>query len=140
MSRLIFLALLSLAFAGAPAFASGVQAAEATGVGVATDPAATALEAKVREIEHLAITEHWRVSNAKIEALAPQDGALTAGQRQRIDYVRLRNLALAGDQPGALQGLAELLGEDLPAPPRVRGYCMAFRRVAHSSASPPALR
>jgi diguanylate cyclase (GGDEF)-like protein len=116
MSRPLAIALLWLAFACAcgPSFAAHATPADAA-----------ALEAKVEEIERLAVTAHWSVSDARIDALAPQRSALTPLQRHRVDFVRLRNRALAGDQPAALEGLAELLKQDLPVPLRVRVYTTA---------------
>ena len=113
MFRLVAIALLWLAFACAPAFA------------VDSSPANAALEAKVQEIEQLAVTEHWSKSDAAIAALAQQRSALTPLQRQRIEFISLRNRALAGDQPAALKGLAELLKQDMPVPLRVRIYATA---------------
>lgn len=83
------------------------------------------LEAQVQEIERLAVTAHWSRSDARIDALASRFDALTPLQRHRLDYVRLRNRALAGDQPAALKGFTELLKQDLPVPLRVRVYTTA---------------
>ena len=113
MYRLVAIALLWLALACKPAAA-------------ATGPVdATTLEAQVQEIERLAVTAHWSQSDARIRALGPRLDALTPLQRHRLDYVRLRNRALAGDQPAALKGFTELLKQDLPAPLRVRVYTTA---------------
>src|SRR5690606_23380107 len=106
-------ATLLLALAVAPAFASD------------------ALEAKVQEIERLSVTAHWKVSNAKIRELAARSDALTPGQRQRVEFVRLRNLGVAGDQHAALQGLGELLEQDLAPPLRVRVYATAINIAAN---------
>ena len=113
MDRLILIALLSLAFASAPAFA------------------ADALEAQVQEIERLAVTAPWRESDAKIHALASRMDALTPQQRQRIEFVRLRNLGLAGDERAALKGMAELLKQKMPAAFRVRVYTTAINFAAN---------
>ncbi|MEO8365734.1 MAG: diguanylate cyclase [Pseudoxanthomonas sp.] len=118
MFRLVAIALLSLALACVPAAVAQSPADDAL-------PADAAAEAKVQEIEGLAVTAHWSKSDAKIEALAQQRSALTPLQRQRIDFVSLRNRALAGDQPAALKGLTELLKQDLPVPLRVRVYTTA---------------
>jgi diguanylate cyclase (GGDEF)-like protein len=113
VSRAIVAALLlSLVFAGAPAFA------------------ADALEGQVQEIERLAVTAPWRESDAKIRALGSLD-ALTPEQRRRVEYVRLRNLGIAGDERGALKGLSVLLGQDLPAGLRVRVYATAINLAAN---------
>lgn len=114
MSRLIPIALwLSLACAGAPALA------------------ADALEGQVQEIERLSVTAPWRESDAKIAALAPRFDALTPLQRRRVEFVRLRNRALAGEEPAAMKGMAELLAQDLPAPLRVRVYTTAINVAAN---------
>ncbi|MEO7198629.1 MAG: hypothetical protein ABIY56_00255, partial [Dokdonella sp.] len=67
MCRLIQIALLSLALAGGPALAS--------------DP----IEARVQEIERLAVTAHWRESNAKIDALTLSEAEFSPYQRARMD-------------------------------------------------------
>src|SRR5690606_24706060 len=119
MSRPVAIALLLLVFAWAR-----VLPAQSPGVG-APRADASALEEEVGEIERLAVTAHWRESDAKIEALAPVRSALTQQQRNRIDYVHLRNRALAGDQGTALEGLTELLERDLPVAFRMRVYTTA---------------
>lgn len=105
--------LLLLAFAATPALADD------------------ALEAQVSEIERLAVTAHWRESNARIEALAPRSDALSTEQRQRIEYVRLRNLGLAGQLQEALDGSAALLSQELPVPLRLRIYGTAISLAAN---------
>ena len=113
LRRLCPLLLLALALAGGPSRAS------------------EALEARVAEIERLAVTAHWRESNARIAALAPQLDALDAAQRQRIELVRLRNLGLSGQQQAALEGLAGLLAEDLPPSLRMRAYATGISIAAN---------
>src|SRR5690606_7427819 len=113
MFRPVAIALLLLASFCAPALATDAP------------PPGPGLEAKVQEIERLSVSAPWRESSAKIDALAARLGELTPQQRQRVEYVRLRNLALSGDQPAALKGLAELLKQDLPVPFRVRVYTTA---------------
>lgn len=113
MYRMISIVLLSLAFAGAPAFA------------------ADALEAQVQEIERLGVTAHWRESDAKIEGLSSRLDALTPEQRHRIEFVRLRNLGLAGDERASLKGLADLLKQKLPAALRIRVYVTAISIAAN---------
>jgi diguanylate cyclase (GGDEF)-like protein len=125
MFRPFVIALLWLAFACAPAAVAQAPVVAQSPATEASPADAAALEAKVQEIEQLAVTAHWSKSDAKIAALAPQRSALTPLQRHRIDFVRLRNRALAGDQPAALKGLAELLKQDLPVPLRVRVYTTA---------------
>jgi len=114
MGRLIAGVLLGLAFAWMPALAQD-----------------DALEAQVREIEKLAVTAHWRKSEAAIARLSELPGTPTAEQRHRIEFVRLRNLALAGDQASALEGLAELLEEELPVGLRLRVYNTAISVAAN---------
>lgn len=113
MDRPILIVLLLLVCAGAPAFAGD------------------AVEAQIQEIERLAVTAHWRESNAKIESLSSQLSALAPEQRHRIEYVRLRNLALAGDQRAALKGLSDLLRQKLSAPLRIRVYTTAISVAAN---------
>lgn len=88
-------------------------------------------EAEVREIERLNVTANWRESDAKIASLAPRFDALSPAQRSRVEFVRLRNLGLAGDQPAALAGLAELLRRDLPTGLRLRIYSTAISIAAN---------
>jgi len=114
MGRLIAGALLGLALACMPAFAQD-----------------DALEAQVREIERLAVTAHWRESEAAIARLSDQQGTPTAVQRHRVEFVRLRNLALAGDQAKALEGLAHLLEQELPVELRLRVYNTAISIAAN---------
>ena len=115
MDRLIFRALLcvALALAGVPAFADDAR------------------EAQVREIERLGYATHWRESNAKIEGLSSRLDEFTPEQRHRIAFVRLRNLGLAGDERAALDGLADLLREDLPADLRLRFYVTTINFAAN---------
>ncbi len=118
MHRLISILLLSLAFVGGSAHATDP---------ITADPA----ETKVQEIERLAVTAPWRESTAKIDALASSHDVLSLQQRNRIEFVRLRNLALAGDQPAALKGLAELLKQAMPAALRIRVYTTAINIAAN---------
>ncbi len=89
------------------------------------------LDAQIREIERLAVTAHWRQSEAAIARLLEQKGELTAAQRHRLDFVRLRNRALAGDEAAALDGLGELLRQDLPLDLRLRAYNTAISVAAN---------
>ena len=113
MFRWPFIAFLLLALAGAPARAN------------------EALEPDVREIEQLALSSHWRESDARIRALEAKRAALSSGQRQRVAYVRLRNLGVAGNQADALEGLRELLREDMAADLRVRIHTTAISLAAN---------
>jgi diguanylate cyclase len=89
------------------------------------------LEPAVVDIERLAVTAHWRESNAAIEALGAEASALSAVQRQRLDYIRLRNQALAGDERGALDGLDRLLRQELPVELRLKIYATAISIAAN---------
>ena len=92
---------------------------------------ADALDEQVRQIEELAFAAHWRESEHAIERLAARETALTTAQRQRLDFIRLRNRALAGDQVGALEGLDALLKQDLPLDLRLRAYNTAISVAAN---------
>lgn len=113
MSRWTSAAFLLLALAGAPALAD------------------EALEPAVGEIERLALTSHWRESDARIRALDAKRDALSAAQRQRVDYIRLRNVGVAGDQRAALEGLRELLRGEMAADLRVRIHTTAISLAAN---------
>ena len=113
MHRWPFIAFLLLALAGAPGRADET------------------LEPDVREIERLALSSHWRESDARIRALEAKRDALSSGQRQRVAYVRLRNLGVAGDQAAALEGLRGLLREDMAADLRVRIHTTAISLAAN---------
>ncbi|MGY1530155.1 diguanylate cyclase [Luteimonas sp. A649] len=113
MCRLIRTTLLLLAFAGMPAFAND------------------ALEAEVRDIERLAVTAHWRQSDVRIEGLAPRLDDFSPEQRQRLEFVRLRNLAVSTREQESLEGFVELLHEDLSAQLRVRVYTTAISVAAN---------
>ena len=89
------------------------------------------LDEQVRQIEQLAFAAHWRESEHAIERLAARETALTTAQRQRLDFIRLRNRALAGDQVGALEGLDALLKQDLPLDLRLRAYNTAISVAAN---------
>lgn len=114
MGRLIASAVLGLALACAPVFAQD-----------------DSLDAQVRDIERLAVTAHWRESEAAIARLERQGAELGQAHRQRLEFVRLRNRALAGDQAGALEGLEELLRQDLPVDLRLRAYNTAISVAAN---------
>lgn len=88
-------------------------------------------EAQVREIERLSTTSSVAAVDAKIAALLAHPDALTTEQRQRVEYVRLRNLAIAGRQRDALAGLSALLRQRMPAPLRVKVYSTAINIAAN---------
>ncbi|GGK03732.1 GGDEF domain-containing protein [Luteimonas terricola] len=113
MCRLIPIAFLLLALVGLPAFAND------------------AVEAEVREIERLAVTAHWRQSDARIERLKPRLDRFSPEQRQRLEFVHLRNLGLSAHEQEALQGFTELLEEDLSAQLRVRVFTTAISIAAN---------
>lgn len=113
MRRLFPLAVLLLALSGLPAAAN------------------EALEAEVQAIEQLAVSAHWRESDARIEALAPRLGELAGEQRQRLEFVHLRNLGLAAKEQEALAGFSQLLEEDLAPSLRVRVYTTGISIAAN---------
>lgn len=90
-----------------------------------------ALEPQVAEIERLSLTEHWRESSTRIEALVAQGAALSQEQRQRLEYVRLRNLGIAGEMREALDGFARLLHEDMPPGLKVNAFATAASIAAN---------
>lgn len=71
------------------------------------------LEARVQEIEQRSTAAPAAESDALIEALTPRFDELSPGQRQRVEFVRLRNRAVQGDTATALDGFATLLAQDL---------------------------
>ena len=89
------------------------------------------LEQAVADIERLSVEAHWRDAQDAIDALAPRLDELDAAQRGRVEYVRLRNLGIAGQEREALRGFARLLREDLPAALRVRIYTTAISIAAN---------
>ncbi|BAL96281.1 diguanylate cyclase [Rubrivivax gelatinosus] len=94
--------------------------------------AGEALEPQVAEIERLGATANWRQTTDNIQALSPRLEALSREQRQRVEFVRLRMLALSGDESGAIQGLSALLQDSpLPAALRVRAYSTAISVAAN---------
>ena len=107
---------------------------------VALAHANPSLEPQVAEIERLAISEHWRESAARIEALAGQMGVLSAQQRQRVEFVRLRNLGISGAPRDAIDGFEALFREPIPAPLRVRAYATAISIAANVEDWPLAFR
>ncbi|MBZ8143457.1 tetrapyrrole methylase, partial [Rubrivivax gelatinosus] len=113
MRRYSSIAALLLALAAGPVFAD------------------QSLESQVAEIERLGISANWRDVNAKIQTLSPQLGSLSREQRQRVEYVRLRMLALSGDMAGAITGFSALLQERLPAALGVRVYATAISTAAN---------
>jgi len=82
--------------------------------------AAPGLEARVSEIEQRNVQAPWPESAALIEALGPELAQATPEQRARIELVRLRNLALAGDLQGCLNGVEAMLAHDLTPELRLR--------------------
>ncbi|MCD0416737.1 diguanylate cyclase [Rubrivivax sp. JA1024] len=114
MRRYSSIAALLLALAAGPVFAD------------------QALESQVAEIERLGISANWRDVNAKIQTLSPQFESLSREQRQRVEYVRLRMLALSGDMTGATTGLGALLREPLRGDLRMRVYGTAINVAANA--------
>lgn len=89
------------------------------------------LEARVLQIEQLAYSAAPAVTNGKIAALEAHRAALTVDQRQRLEFVRLRNQGLAGQQREALQGLVALLKQELSPSLRNRAYASAIHMASN---------
>ena len=121
MRRLVLIAVvLVLALAGTPVSAND------------------SLEAAVAGIERLSFAAHWREAEQGIEALAPRLDELSPAQRIRIEFVRLRNLGLAGHEEQALEGFTRLLAQEMPAPLRLRVYTTAISVAANVEEWPQA--
>ena len=89
------------------------------------------LESRIADIERLAVTAHWGKSEAAIAQLEEEGAQLSRAQRQRLEFVRLRNRAIGGDQAGALEGFEALLQQDLPVQLRLRAYNTAISVAAN---------
>lgn len=89
------------------------------------------LEAQVVQIEQLATSASPDASNALIRQLEARGATLTTEQRQRIEYVRLRNLGLLGEQAAAVQGMVALLGQKLSPGLRTLTYATAANMAAN---------
>lgn len=89
-------------------------------VGLALANPAPDLDARIAEIEQRNVQAPWPESAAMIEALGAELTQATPEQRVRIELVRLRNLALAGDNRACIDGIEALLRQDLNAPLRLR--------------------
>ena len=89
------------------------------------------LEPRVQEIERLGTSAHWSESDRRIQDLASRLDELSDVQRRRIEYVRLRNLGIAGDQEQAMHGLGGLLAQELPTALRLRVYATAISLAAN---------
>ncbi len=114
MSRLLhFALLLVLAFAAVPACADD------------------SLEAAVAQVERLSVTAHWREVEREIDDLAPRLDELTPEQRNRVEFMRLRSLGMAGNETAALEGFTRLLQQDMPAALRLRVYTTAISVAAN---------
>ena len=74
------------------------------------------LEARIAEIERRNEQAPWPESAALIDALSPELTQATPEQRVRVELVRLRNLALAGDYRACLEGIDALLKQELSPP------------------------
>jgi diguanylate cyclase (GGDEF)-like protein len=93
--------------------------------------AATDLDARVDEVERLAKSAPWTVSDARNRALQARSGEMTLSQRQRLDFLMLRQRALAGEETEALDGFTRLLGEELPTSLRFQVYSTAISVAAN---------
>src|SRR3546814_13235628 len=83
------------------------------------------LEARIVEIEQRNVQAPWPESAALIEALGPEVAQASPEQRARVELVRLRNLALAGDFRASTDGIAAFLTQDVSATLKLRalGLC-----------------
>ncbi|WP_207914977.1 diguanylate cyclase [Luteimonas arsenica] len=90
-----------------------------------------ALEASVVEIERLATTAHWREADRRIDDLSSRHDELSPEQRHRIEFVRLRNLGLAGRESAALPAFSRLLQQDMSPALRLRVYTTAISVAAN---------
>lgn len=89
------------------------------------------LEPELREIERLGYAAHWRESDERIQALADRQDELSREQRQRLEYVRLRNLGIAGRLKEAVEGFDRLLREEMPAKLKVKAFSTAASIAAN---------
>lgn len=93
--------------------------------------ATTPTEERLQQIERRAYIDAPQVTNADIATFLSQAKDLSAGQQQRLEFIRLRNLALMGHQAQALQGLIVLLGQDTTAVLRFRTLASASNLAAN---------
>src|SRR5690606_41517175 len=63
--------------------------------------------------------------------LSDETASPTGVPRHRVEFRPLRNLALAGDEAKALEGLAHLLEQELPVELRLRVYNPAISIAAN---------
>jgi diguanylate cyclase (GGDEF)-like protein len=86
----------------------------------------SALEARVRAIEEANVNAHWTRSAELIEALGADAAELSPEQRFRVDLVRTRNFALAGDLPAAGRAVRQLLRREAPPDLRLRALTLGI--------------
>ena len=98
----------------------------AGGVLAADDP-----ESRLSEVERLVYSAPWAVSSARIKTLEADRARLSPSQKWRLDYLRLRQFAIAGEEVSAVDGLRALLDEDLPPRLRISVYITAMNVAAH---------
>src|SRR5690606_3202521 len=71
-------------------------------------------------------------SQRKVDDLAKRLDELSPEQRARVEFVRLRNLGLAGKEPAALEGFARpLQQQEIPPAQRERTYTTAISIAAN---------
>ncbi|PIV35446.1 MAG: tetrapyrrole methylase, partial [Lysobacterales bacterium CG02_land_8_20_14_3_00_62_12] len=89
------------------------------------------LEARIAEIERINVTQPWQQSAALIEKMAPDLTGATIEQRTRVELLRLRNLALAGDNRAGIDKVQSLLEQTLPPAQRIRAYSLGVNMAAN---------
>jgi diguanylate cyclase len=98
------------------------------GPGLAVD-----IEGRVAELERHNVTAPWRESAELIEALVAESHALSPELRFRIDYLKARNLALAGHLDASSQAVEALLSApDIGADLRLRAYTLGVNVAANT--------
>jgi len=106
--------------------ASGASAANGT------------LEQRVTEIELLNTTAPWQQSAELIEALVTESGDLPAELAYRVDLVRMRNLALAGEYQLALTLSDSLLSREVLPDLRIRALALTVNVTTNVADYPTA--
>lgn len=90
------------------------------------------LDARIAEIERSNVTQPWTQSAALIEKIAPELTDASPEQKTRVELVRLRNLALAGQNQTGIEDVQALLKRELPPNSRIRAYSLGVNMAANS--------
>ncbi len=96
------------------------------------------LEQRVAEIELLNTTAPWRQSAELIDTLDREAIAMPVALAYRVDLVRMRNFALAGDYQRALTLSDSLLSRDVAPDLRIRALALAVNVSTNVSDYPTA--